>query len=159
MNIDRLIRDSIFKKIDKRGLRRSEGCPFEIVLNDYLAGKMSIGRRVVLEKHFVNCGFCLEQLDLAQKALKRKGGRKNMKEKLQHFSKKWGWFSGMAVSFGISFLFRRYFLQFLVLTVIFGVKWVFEAGSTKTLIMVYDAWRKRDKEDADSLNRHSRFLM
>ena len=70
----------MIEKMDKRGLRRGADCPVEIELSDYLTGKVSIRKRTVLEKHLVNCGFCLEQLDLAQKALTRQGCKKDMKE-------------------------------------------------------------------------------
>lgn len=58
-----------------------------------------------------------------------------------------------AVFFALSFLVRRYFLQFLVAAGIFGFKWVMDTGGSKALIMIYDAWQKRsiirheDKKD------------
>ena len=43
-----------------------------------------------------------------------------------------------------SFFVCRYFLQLLIVSVIFGVKWIFDTGSTKTLIMVHNAWKRHD---------------
>lgn len=60
--------------------------------------------------------------------------------------KKGKWLIGALVSFILSFLLPRFFLQFLALAVILGGKWIFDTQSTRTLIMIYDAWRKRGRE-------------
>lgn len=44
--------------------------------------------------------------------------------------------------FMLSFIFKVYFLQFLVAASIFGLKWVMDTGGSKALIMVYDAWQQ-----------------
>ncbi len=49
------------------------------------------------------------------------------------------WMLLMAISFFLSFVFRRYFVQFLVITVLAGVKWIVEMRASKTQIMIYRA--------------------
>ena len=51
-----------------------------------------------------------------------------------------GLWLGLAVTmFLASFLFRPYFFQFLVLTLLFGFKWILERRSMKTQILIYKA--------------------
>ena len=49
------------------------------------------------------------------------------------------WLALTAAAFAGSFLVRRYFLQFLALAVLAGVKFVVDSKSTKTQIMIYKA--------------------
>lgn len=47
--------------------------------------------------------------------------------------------------FGLSFVFPRYFMQFLVLTVLFGFKWILEQRSAKSQILIYKALREGEE--------------
>ncbi len=49
------------------------------------------------------------------------------------------WIALAAASFTLSFLFRGYFMQFLALTLLFGVKWIVDRKAIKTQIIVYKA--------------------
>jgi len=51
------------------------------------------------------------------------------------------------IFFILSFFFKKYFLQFLIASFIFGLKWIMDTGGTKALIMIYDAWSKRESDD------------
>ena len=66
---------------------------------------------------------------------------------------KYKWQVFASISFILSFIFTRYFLQFLILAVIFSIKWIFDTGSTRTLIMIYEAWRKKDRGSAQRIIR------
>ena len=57
----------------------------------------------------------------------------------------------MAGSFALSFVFRRYFMQFLVVTVLAGVKWVVEMRASKTQIMIYRALAEEPQEHTHRL--------
>lgn len=48
--------------------------------------------------------------------------------------------------FILSFVFKRYFLQFLVAALIFGLKWVMDTGGSKALVMIYGAWQDKKKQ-------------
>jgi hypothetical protein len=51
------------------------------------------------------------------------------------------------ISFAASFALPRFFIQSLVATLLFGMKWIADSRSTKTLVMIHDAWiRGEDKE-------------
>ncbi|MBI4352560.1 MAG: hypothetical protein HY593_01410 [Candidatus Omnitrophica bacterium] len=57
------------------------------------------------------------------------------------------WLGLGIVSFTLSFVFPRYFLQFLVLTCLFGVKWIVDQRVTKTQIMVYKALQETQETE------------
>ncbi len=63
--------------------------------------------------------------------------------------KKGKWLIGALASFILSFCFPRFFLQFLALAIIFGGKWIMDSASFRTLVMIYDAWRKRGREEPE----------
>ena len=57
-------------------------------------------------------------------------------------SQKWSnlfWLVLMAAAFALSFVVRRYFMQFLAVSLIAGVKWAVEMRASKTQIMIYKA--------------------
>ncbi|MFA5255328.1 MAG: hypothetical protein WC419_01350, partial [Candidatus Omnitrophota bacterium] len=51
----------------------------------------------------------------------------------------------------LSFVFQRFFLQFLTATLLLGVKWITDAKSTKMLIMIYEAWKKGGEKEASRI--------
>lgn len=63
------------------------------------------------------------------------------------------WLSLGVIAFALSFVFRQYFLQFLALTLLFGVKWIVDQKAAKTQILIYKAL----KEEEHGAN-HSRDL-
>ena len=72
-------------------------------------------------------------------------------------SQKWtnlAWVLAAAASFALSFVFRRYFMQFLVVTVLAGVKALVELRATKTQILIYKSLSNEDKSQ-QRLHQHS----
>lgn len=59
------------------------------------------------------------------------------------------WLLGALIALFISFFSSKYFLQFLLIAAVLGIKWIFDAGATRTLIMIYEAWRQRDRGEAE----------
>jgi hypothetical protein len=55
-----------------------------------------------------------------------------------------------SVFFISSFLFKTYFLQFLLAALIFGLKWIMDTGGSKALIMIYNTLYKTNKGKDDS---------
>jgi len=67
------------------------------------------------------------------------------------------WFSSACLSFALSFIFRGYFLQFLVLAALFGVKGILDQKAVKTQILIYKALKEQDTPDSKDLHEtHSR---
>ena len=56
------------------------------------------------------------------------------------------WLLGMVVSFSLSFVFPRFFLQFLAAALLFGVKWIVDQKATRPQILIYKALLKEDDE-------------
>ncbi|MBI2870987.1 MAG: hypothetical protein HYY14_04675 [Candidatus Omnitrophica bacterium] len=57
--------------------------------------------------------------------------------------RKLGWLCVSLTALLLSFFISRYFVQFIVLSLIFGLKWVFDTATTRQLIMIYEAWKER----------------
>lgn len=56
------------------------------------------------------------------------------------------WLAGMLVSFLLSFVFGRFFLQFLAATLLFGVKWIVDQKAMRTQILIYKALQEEQGE-------------
>ena len=65
------------------------------------------------------------------------------------------WLLLAAGSFGGSFAFPRYFMQFLVVTVLAGVKGIAEMRATKTQILIYKALSEDPASEQHRLHHHS----
>ena len=143
--MDKLIKDTLMKDINSIKLEKSSKCPSETELIRYLEDS-SINQS--LKEHVADCYYCIEQLDQAQRARSitdtppKKKGTKWLKKNI--------WLIGAGVTFLISFAVPRYFLQFLILTLLMGIKWIFSGGSTKTVVMIYDALKRKNKEETHS---------
>ena len=57
------------------------------------------------------------------------------------------WLLLMAGSFALSFVFPRYFMQFLVVAVLAGFRWIVEVRASKTQIMIYRALSDGEKHE------------
>ena len=146
-------------------------CPDEDTLAGFMAESLGFEQMQSLQRHMWNCRYCLIRLSDAYEAQKRlgEGGFAPANEKLikraceiaRHTKpavragalshKRHLWLVAAAVTFALSFVFRQYFMQFLVVTLILGIKWAIESKNFRTLIMVIDQWRRHSYDkDADS---------
>ena len=65
------------------------------------------------------------------------------------------WLALALAAFALSFIFRRYFMQFLVVTVLAGVKALVELRATKTQILIYKALSDEQDSHQQRLHQHS----
>lgn len=141
-----------------------ENCPSELELSDYLQSRLSGEKETQFLEHLSRCPHCLSLVELAHQSKKAAKEDKPTNEMIRRakdivqkkpkrilFHYKWQVLA--CISFILSFILTRYFLQFLALAVIFSIKWIFDAGSTRTLIMIYEAWRKKDRGSAQRIIR------
>lgn len=174
--IDQLIKKHLEARASTTDGVFLQSCPSELELSDYLDNRLSQEKQTLLLEHVAECPQCLSLLEIAQGAkirmketpsLNMIRRAKNIVQKKSRsnppaigkegragktaFNNKWPVLA--CVSFIFSFVFTRYFLQFLVLAVVFSIKWIFDTGSTRTLIMIYEAWRKKDKGTAQKIIR------
>ncbi|MFH1046649.1 MAG: hypothetical protein V1727_06795 [Candidatus Omnitrophota bacterium] len=145
------------------GLTAALKCPGTETLDDFLAGRLNCEEEERLIEHCAQCESCLSALALAQEAnqapVEQATAKMIARAQMIMVPKKpspllrYKWLVGACLCFILSFLIPRYFAQLLVLAVILSLKWIFDAGSTRTLIMIYEAWRKKDSETAQRIIR------
>jgi len=130
-------------------------CPDEKTLSSYLDESLSEAERRNVEGHVSNCNHCLDFLLVAydaqkklQKcppALKEKiRKRLGLKEKKKRPELKW-LFAALFL-FALSFAFKKFFLQFLLASVILGFKWVMEGEGAKRVIMIFRGIEPKEKK-------------
>jgi len=141
-------------------------CISEVDLNDYLNGKVSGKRKSEIEAHFKSCDPCLEKLVFAYKTVEEFNkikkslpagsphgeavGRQGVKPMPSNWKRNL-WLVGAIITFVLSFFAPRYFVQLLVATILMGTKWIFDSVNARILIMIYDAWKKGDKDEASKV--------
>lgn len=123
-------------------------CPQEDILSEYLSGCLKEDKRAVVERHLAACEDCRGLLADTHQVTKELRSIK-LRKTLRDWVIKNRWLIGALAAFFSSFLFPRYFLQFLVACLLTGAKWIIEARTTKMLVMIYEAWKRGDKDAAD----------
>ncbi len=146
-------------------------CPSAETLAQYASSGLHGEESYKVGNHVKSCRFCSELVEGAllysayAKEIKLEDVPAKMRKKakslnpayagkehnLMSYLKKRIWFMLSFSSFIASFFVPRYFLQFLALAIILGLKWVFDKETTRTLIMVYNAWKKHDKDSEERL--------
>tara|TARA_B100000315_G_scaffold222025_1_gene225817 strand:- start:577 stop:1116 length:540 start_codon:yes stop_codon:yes gene_type:complete len=167
--------EELIKNYLGQNLGNSEKSPFclsDEFLMDYFQHELDKEDCDKAEKHIASCGFCLSRLNLvfeagkinkttnipvpdnlikaAKDLVKDDRNSKNRKIKKNLF------LLGAIIPFVLSFFIPKYFMQFLVVTLILGMRWAFESESGRTLIMVLDSWRKHSHDDDDETSQRLR---
>lgn len=124
-----------------------KNCPSEVELARYLDCRLSEAHRQVLESHIANCQQCLDLLVVARQAGKRKWKKKEFQGLIKRIEGGLGikvgnntatkWLMLSIIFFMLSFIFSRYFLQFLIGATILALKWVFEGEGAKRVVMIF----------------------
>ncbi len=135
-------------------------CPDAKQLSSYLDERLSDSQRTSIEEHISGCDQCLDFIVLAHEAgnmgrrramqtcprflkdrirmklgLKRKKSRRELK-----------WLFAAILLFALSFVVKRYFVQFLVAAAILGFKWVMEGEGAKRAIMIFKGVHPQEKK-------------
>jgi len=178
---EKLIKEYLKNNLDFGKDNKTSDCPDEEVLLEYFQGTLDKERYQALEHHIAECGFCLGQLNIAfqSQLMNKKGNLEAVPQKLidktksslgifkktdnkndrgRKIMKKRLFLLGAIFFFTLSFIIPRYFIQFLVATLILGIRWAFESEGGRTLIMVLDSWRHhsqdKDEEISHRLKNH-----
>lgn len=123
--------------------------PDEAALAGFLAGRALKDGRERIEEHLSSCSRCLDRIAAAHEAVAAFNKTKSRKKIKDAIMKKINIYLLLAViSFSLSFIVPRYFLQLLSATLLFGIKWVADSRSTKMLISIREAY-KRDRISLD----------
>lgn len=115
-------------------------CPSEEILSEYLSGLLSQEDSMDLEKHLVLCNECRSLIAEAYKIVKKPGLGSIFVNMLFWFKKNYI-FTASLFSLILSFIFPKYFLQFLTASILLGAKWIIDSKTTKTLITIHEAWK------------------
>lgn len=119
--------------------------PTDVEMADYLSNSLSGSEKERLTDHIAICRDCLEKAVSAYESVKL------FKRKVKPMKKVNLYIVLLAASFLLSFVMPRYFLQFLVATLLFGIKWIVDSKSTKMLVMIYEAWKKGGEKEASRI--------
>ena len=138
-------------------------CLNEDVLSSYLDEAISKEEHDRIEHHISNCNRCLDMLLVAYESQgrlrrcryaagleKKVRDRLGFREKRKKTELKW-LFSALSL-FMLSFVFKRFFLQFLVAAGILGFKWVMEGEGARRVVMIFRGIEK-EKRDRDTSNQ------
>ncbi|MCX5680122.1 MAG: zf-HC2 domain-containing protein [Candidatus Omnitrophica bacterium] len=113
----------------------------------YLDKTISADERKRVELHIAYCRECLKAMTAAHESVAQ--FRKNKKDNNQkaYSMRKINPYLALAIAFFLfSLIIPRFFIQSLVATLVFGIKWVADSRSAKMLIMIYDAWKRDDNK-------------
>jgi len=127
-------------------------------LNDYLSGTLSAEKKAEAEGHLASCRECLEKVVFAYQTVEEfnkttkslPAGRQGEKS-VKSTWKKNLWLFGAIITFTLSFLVSRYFVQLLVATILMATKWIFDSVNARILIMIYDAWKHGGESEASKV--------
>lgn len=123
--------------------------PTEVELSDFLGNLLSVQDKQLLEDHIAGCNECLEKIVSAHESVKLfKKGTVNIMKKVNFY------LIFAILSFTLSFITPRYFIQLLVATLLLGIKWIVDSKSTKMLVMIYEAWKKGGEKEASRILEH-----
>ena len=129
--------------------------PEELELADFVSHSLSKERYAMLEDHIASCALCLEKVAATHGAVREfESGvdqKKGKVEVVDIFKKINLYLVFACISFILSFVMPRYFIQFLVATILLGIKWIVDAKSTKMLIMIYEAWKQGGEKEASRI--------
>lgn len=167
--------EELIKKYLGRNLSntvKTPSCLSDEVLMDYFRHKLDEEGCKKVESHIAGCGFCLSQLNLVFESAKVskdnniqvpdnliKAAKDLVKDDRSSNSRKIKknlFLGGMVIFFVLSFFIPKYFMQFLVVTLVLGMRWAFESEGGRILIMVLDSWRKHSHDDDDEISQRLR---
>lgn len=128
-------------------------CPTEEILSEYMNGLLEDGLKRSVEQHLASCDKCRKLLAETHEILSQPDIFE-LKESIFRWIRKNRWLLGTIITFACSFIFSKYFLQFLVACLLMGAKWIIEARTTKMLVMIHEAWKSGDQDKTNRLLSH-----
>lgn len=172
---DKRLNDMLKRYFSKRidVPERGANCPTAEALGKYVSGALEPGKLYNVSSHVKSCKFCNELIEGAllystyekhisldrvadkvkEKAKSLNPAYKTKGHKIIDHLKRNSWLILSLGSLIGSFFASRYFFQFLILAVLFGLKWIFNRESTRVLIMIYNAWKRHNKDTDKELEQ------
>jgi len=126
--------------------------PAEHDLAGFLAGTVTGAARKRIERHIAACDECLAAVIAAHESAGTYPKKISHPERILKMLKKLNPYLILAlVSFSLSFVMPRYFIQLLVATLLLGIKWVVDSKTTKMLVMIHEAWKNGGEKEASRI--------
>ncbi|MFH1858170.1 MAG: hypothetical protein ABH845_04635 [Candidatus Omnitrophota bacterium] len=134
------------------------GCPSGEALWQYLCGALEGEEEKSIASHLFSCWVCLGALLLAQEARRglrfdplhippagwcAKAASLAAGKRTRAAGKKYLWLFLSLLCIGLSFFSPNYFMQCLILGILFGFKWVFDTAASRSLIIMYESLKGR----------------
>lgn len=110
--------------------------PLDTEISGFLERSLPDCERLRIEDHIASCDECLAKTVSAFEAVRGFRDKKGQKKKGMDM-----YLVLCIITFTLSFLVPRYFLQLLVATAILGIKWVTDSRSARLLVMIHEAWK------------------
>ena len=123
--------------------QKTPSCLSELELGRYLDKTLSVNQKDIIEKHLADCGYCLDLLVVAKDVLRDSKKKVNIAQSLT----KQKWFILSSLSFLLSFFIKRYFFQFLTLSLILGLKWALSGEGSRNLVMIFRSLGHKEIKD------------
>lgn len=174
--MDRIIKENLKRRLNDSSAFRGKDCPSEELLLKYLNNELPEHRIIKIREHVGGCIFCIESISSIQRwndqkilsefldvpsksleAMKKKVCKD--KEGILERLKRQKWLILSMAAFGASFLVKRYFFQFLFAALIFGIKWAVDSANKKAFVMVYRAWKDKNKVEKDKESSDERIKL
>ena len=140
-DLEKIMKKSLGRK--QPILKKTSFCPSELELGKYLDKTLPVSQKERIEKHLADCGYCLDLLVAAKDAI----GDSRKKVSIAQSIAKQKWFIFSMVSFLLSFFIKRYFFQFLTLSLILGIKWALGGEGSRNLVMIFRSLSNKEAEE------------
>lgn len=128
-------------------------CPTEELLSEYLSGCLPHEDRLQLERHLAGCDACRKLLVEAHEVLKEPHLYEVGRNILNMIKNNY-WLGGAVASLFLSFVFRRYFLQFLTASLVMSTKWIVGSKMQNTLVVIHESWKQNKEESYGKKTDH-----
>ena len=128
--------------------------PADVMIADYLDNLLSAKERAEVEAHVAACSECLIKMVSAHESVKSFNKTAlSGKRKANPMGRINLYLIFAIISFTLSFIVPRYFIQLLTATLLLGAKWVADSKSTKMLVMIHEAWKNGGERGASEVIR------
>ena len=114
-------------------------------LAQYLCGGLHLDEREDIEKHLAECNHCLQLITEAYEVTSTPFFIKYL-TLFFNYLQKHKYTLLTSLSLGLSFIYSKYFFQFLLASALLGIKSIVNAKTTKLLILIKDSLKKENKD-------------
>ena len=135
-NIELLIQKALKNERKMQGRDQKCDCPTPTDLYHYTVRKLNQKEKYKIEKHISECYFCLEQIVFKNDLTNRKERKMKKTDNIKLLIHKNKWLIGCITLFSLSFIYHKFFFQFIAASLITGIKWAIDNKKSDTFITV-----------------------